>query len=367
MKSEINNAFIKIQKLTISDYNINSNNIVLISMFNNIEQIGYTLEISLNDISDIRGRLPIKGGETISLIFIDQYENKIKKDFILTRALDIAKVNESNQLIKLSAISKDSFYLSVKRDYSTYNNSISDVFKKYCTYTDNTSSSEKYQIIIPGFTYTKSIQYILNNFTKSNVFYEVNDKFEYSDINDLLIEGTNTYEYDSSNPYYRYNIVDSEELSIQDGAMESYKNIYKNNYVTFNPNTKSIDREDKTIETESLENNLQGTGKNYSEEIYKNINYKYNIVPYTSTALRDKTIFFKMFNKKFNILINGDLNLQVGQVIKIDNKLRLSNNEPSKLSSGDYIVTKVAHHITQNSFDTKIEVAKNSYFKEVDR
>lgn len=366
METAISNTFITVQKLVLGteEYDINSNNVLRLTIFNNIEQIGDTIEILFNDTTDMKTKLPIKGGEEISCIFVDQYKNKFKKTFVLTTVKEVKAINDMNQLIKIGAISKDSFYLGVNRDYSSYNSTVQDVISNYITFENSSPLTTEYQIIIPGFTHTKSIQYMLKNFTKSHVFFENNDNYIFADIDDLLIEGENTYEYENGNPYYRYNIIEWNEKSVFNGITETYKNIYKNQYLTYNPSTKSIDTIDKTIKTESAEANLQGTGNNYSEEIFENINTKYNIVPYSSTRLDDSSIIFNLFNKKFELLINGDLNVQVGSTIKIEKFERLMSATPNRLLAGDYLITKVAHHISSEEFMTKIEVVKNNYFKE---
>lgn len=357
---------IKIQQALLDEYDINSDNILTVNIFNNIEQIGYSLIITLNDVTDIKNKKPIKGGETLQLTLIDRYENEFTKEFTLIDVNELDRINEYKAVIKLSFVSKEAYSLSTKRDYSYYNDTISNIVKKYNDFIDEVPTTLKKAVVIPGFTRTKAIQYMMTNFTKSHVCYENNEGFVFSDINTLLdkdVDIENTYDIVTKNPYYRYKIVSWDEVQVFKSLDDAYNNIYNNTYVTYNPNSKTIESSNKTIDSESQEIIQLGDGNNYSDVLLEDINTKYNIKPYDASMLANSTKTFEMFNKKLVILINGDLNVQVGVVIDITVMDRF-NNDYNNLVNGEYLITKVAHHINQSDYYTKIEVSKNTYYKE---
>ena len=358
----MNNEFIQVQKLTVEDYSISSHNLTKLTIFSNIETIGQSLEIIFNDVTDLETKLPIKGGETIDMILTDIHRNKYKKTFILTKFLDISNDSEYSQIKKIQAISKDAYYLGVKRDYNSYNKTVSEIIKNYGSFKDSNPLLIKESIIIPGFTYTKAIQYMIDNFTKAHICFENNTGFVFSNIEDLLVQATDEYVFDYDIESYRYAVLEYNDIKSFDTILEGYNNIYKNTYTTFNPNTKAIESVNKTVQDE-LENVTLGTGTNYSAEIYDNINTKNNILPYSTNRLQTSNKYYNMFNKPKELLLNGDLNIQIGTVIKVGFIERLTNKNDNRLIAGEYLVTKVAHHMTNEDFFTKIEVQKNNYFK----
>lgn len=358
----MNNQFFTLQKLYINDYDLNGINIISLGIFYNIEQIGSSLEIIFNDTTDIRNKLPIKGGEIIDILIVDRFDNKFKKKFILTKIFKVNDMNEYNQVYKIQALSYESFKLGINRDYSCYTNTVSNIVAKYIQDIEDLNKTHSInQIIIPGFTHIKSIQYMIDNFTKDHICFEKNENFVFSSLKDLLVKSENTYKYDTQNPYYRYNIIEDIELNNFNTIKEANKNIYNNTYVTYNPNNKSIESINKSIEDE-IDTSL-GKGLNYSEQVKEDINTKYNLIPYSYDALNNSNRVYNHFNKKREALLNGDLNIQIGDVIELNLLERYGNQTKDKLLGGDYLISKVAHHFNSESYYTKVEVLKNSYYK----
>jgi len=356
---------IKTQEVLINDYDINTDNLLTLNLFNNIEQLGYSLIITINDVTDIKNKMPLKGGEILKLILIDRYDTIFKKEFILIDVNELDRVNEYKAVIKMSFITKEAYDLSTQRDYSYYNDSVSNIIKNYGIFKDDKPITTIYPITIPGFTYNKSIQYMIGNFTKSHICFENNDGFVFSDINDLLSvdvpEGT-SYDIVTKNPYYRYKIVSWDEIQVFNSLNDAYNNIYSNAYITYDPNNKTMNKIIKTIDLEQKDVTLLGDGNNWNDTLKDGISTKYNIKPYNENVLSNSTKTFGLFNKKLEMLINGDLNVQVGQVIDVLVFDRF-NNDFNKQTNGKYIITKIGHTINQTEYYTKIEVSKNTYFK----
>ncbi len=358
------NQFLRVQELKISDYVIDVINVKGINLYNNINQIGYVLELVINDVTDIKNKLPIKGGEILKFIAFDQDKNKFKKEFVCTNIEEVNKQNEYNVITKLTFISRDAYYLSVNRDYNHYNDTISNIVNKYTTsdLVDNNPTSAKYSVIIPGFSKTKAIKYMIDNFTKSHLYFENKDNFVLSDVNDLLVKGENTYVQTNDNALYKYAIIGYKEIQVFNAMEESYNNIYNNNYIAYNPNTKTIDGINVTINDLQDEETRLGIGDNYSTIIQDSIQIKNTVVPYSTNVLNNSVDTFGLFNKRYEMLLHGDFNLEVGKTIEVRYKDRFNNNL-NPLLNGTYLISKTAHYMDSKEFVTKVEVVKNSYFK----
>lgn len=370
----MNSSLISVQKLilkdTVKEYDLaNSSDNLNITIFNNIDGIGETLELIFNDINDIKTKFPISGGEEIELTLKDIYENEYSKTFILTKISELKKVNELNVLTVLKGITKESFLLSIKRDYSCYNDSVSNIITKYSTFTDTNKLTDINQIVIPGFTYIKAIQYMIWNFTKNHICFENNNGFVFSSIEDLLKVDVGESKYvmykpESSVSTYRYNILDYNEKPIVNVMNDTYDNIYKNNYITYNPSSKTIESITKTAEDE-VDKTL-GNWTNYSQKILEDINTKNTLLPYYSNVLANSNKYYDFFNLRYELLINGDLNLQVGNVLELEFPERLTSAVNNRVTGGKYIITKTSHHISGSEFLTKIEISKNNRLEEID-
>lgn len=388
----------KTQKIELGDYDLRSENIIKMALFNTIDRIGIGLELVINDKTDIKNKSPIKGGEKLSIIFTDRYDNKLKKDLILTNVENLDSINDWNNVIQLSFVTKDSYIMSTKRDYSYHNGTISDIIKKYGEFTDTTPTTEIRDVVIPGFTYTKAIQYMISNFTKSHICYEANENYVFTDIEDLLVveevdetktstkeqeEKTNNtketkttaeeaeekdadtiYRINYKNPHSRYGVLSWKEVQVFNTINDGYKNIYDNTYISYDPSTKTVVSSRKTIDTEEKEVTRLGTGPSYNEDIIENVNTKFSIKPYSEKVLENSSNTYDLFNKKLELLMNGDLNIQIGALVDIEIRDKF-NNDVNNTTNGQYIVTKLAHHIDQKEFLTKVEVSKNAFFKEI--
>lgn len=367
------NTSASIQKLTLKDsvkeYPIGqSSDIHNLTIFNNIDGIGESLEIIFNDVNDLKTKFPILGGEDIELALVDNHGNTYEKTFILTKITELQKENETNVFTIIKGVSKKSYLMSIKRDYSCYNLSISDIIKKYGEFKDENPLTEINQIIIPGFTYTKAIQYMIWNFTKNHICFENNNEFVFSSLEDLIkVEAKDTYilyKQESNQTFYRYNILDYNEKPIVNVMSDGYENLYKNNYITFNPATKSIESIEKTAKDE-VDTNM-GSWVNFSEKILEEINTKHNLVPYYTSALDNSNKYYDFFNLRYEILLNGDLNVQVGQIINLEFPERLTSGVNNRVTGGKYIITKTSQHIAGQEFLTKVEISKNNRLEEID-
>lgn len=365
---------VSIQKMILKDlvkeYNLSeSNDNLNITIFNNIDGIGESFELIFNDINDIKTKFPISGGEEIELILKDIYNTEYSKIFILTKISELKKTNETNVLTVLRGVSKESYLLGIRRDYSCYNSSISEIIKKYSNFTDKNPLTDINQIVIPGFTYTKAIQYMIWNFTKNHICFENNSGFVFSSVEDLIKEDVGESKYvlyksESSNQSYRYNTLDYNEKPIVNVMSDGYDNIYKNNYISYNPSTKSIENISKTAEDEI--DKTMGGWNNFSQKVLEEINIKNHIIPYYNNALSNSNKYYDFFNLRYELLINGDLNVQVGNVIELEIPERLTSGINNRVTGGKYLVTKTAQHISGNEFLTKIEISKNNRLEEID-
>ena len=357
----ISNQWISIQKALLNNYDI-SQEIRNITMYNDIDNIGYVLELVYNDISDIRGKMPLKGGETLELILTKE-NKKFKKEFILYD-LKTQAVDENNFYLKLSFISKSSFFLGINRINKSYYNTVSNIIKTWISVEGTTS--QKFQVLIPGWTKSKAIKYLLNNFTKDYLFYETNSSYKLESLENLIIDSEyDDFVFSSKNPYYSKLILDINYKQSFNTLDDSYNNIYNRNIYSYNPNTKSFEGVNYNVKEIQESYNTFGSGRNYNEDITDNIFSKNINVPYTSNFASFNYQPYKLFNKSYEILIYGDIELEVGKTIRLDIKERFSNNL-NNLDSGLYLITKIAHHISSGEYLCKLQIEKNAPQKDLE-
>ena len=159
----INNQWVMCQKAILNDYNI-SDYIANITIYNDIENAGFVCEVLYNDVSDIRGKMPLVGGEILELILVDGNKNKFKKDLVLS-TIKTKVIDDANTYLNMTFISEKSFYMGINRDNKSYNDTISNVISTYCT-NRGTATTKLEQIIVPGWSQTKAVRYMIDNFTK---------------------------------------------------------------------------------------------------------------------------------------------------------------------------------------------------------
>ena len=349
------NNSIEVQNIILNDYIIDSKNVQKISIYNSIDQIGFTMEIIYNDITDIKNKMPLKGGEKLEIVYEDIFKTKVKKTLVLRTVKRLNDPLMESNIIQMTFITEDAFLLGVNRVYSSYNDTVSNIIKKYIPdVVDKIPTTEKIQVVIPGFPKTKAIKY-LNQFTDNYFLFENNTEFQYSNIEDLLIPADDVYKFTSNNRKDRYFIIDSKEIQMFNTINETYENIYNNVYKSYNPDSKSIIQKTSNIVDEQKNLKTLGSGENFSDNILADLTPKITMFGYTENILEYSKVLDLMFNKKYELLLNGDLSLEVGKTINLQTK--------DKLNTGLYLITKVAHHIDAKDFYTKLEVQKNAYYK----
>jgi len=359
------NEFLHVQQAELNNYKLDLTNLRNITIYNNISQIGFCIKINYMDVTDIKNKMPIKGGEEFKLTLIDKYENKFKKTLVVSNVIEVSNTNEQSTIIQLEFITKEAFYLSIKRDYSYYENNTLDIIKNYLPDIDsNTKTTEVNNIVIPGFTYNKAIQYITQR--TQNYVFEGTNNFIHSSLEDLLIattSDTKIFKFNSNNPINKELIIDYSEVQVFNSLDEGYNNAYNKTNTVYNPETKTIST--KNIKIKELQTNSKtlGSGENYSTDIQDNINTKYRVLPSYPNAV-EYSDCDSLFNKHYDILVYGDLSLEIGEMVNIKYKDRFNAN-PNPLLNGLYMITKIAHHIDTVEFLSKLRISKNAYFKDV--
>ncbi len=359
------NGFLRIQEIELRNsersYILDSINIKYITMYNSIDQLGYILKIDYNDITDVKNKFPLKSGESLRLTLIDYFNNEFQKEFVLSKVQEISNIDEQNRFIQLSFISKESYYLSINRAYDSFIDTPLNICRRYIpSLTSLNTPTKMLNIISPGFTYSKLIKY-LQTFTYDFV-YERNTDYVYTDVDSLVQqEPIRDYDFYSTNSFSRTLIIDYQEIKVFDAVKEGYENDYKRNNIYFNPNTKTFEQQNHTINTVQDSTFTLGSGANFSTEIQDNINTINTHKIFYEDGLSITSIT-NLFNKKYELLLYGDVSLQVGDVMNIRYKERFNDN-PNPLLNGRYVISKLAHHIDGKNFYTKVQVSKNAYFK----
>lgn len=355
----IQSQYCQVQKAELNGYNI-SDNLRNIKLFNNIDNIGFTLFINYNDISDIKNKMPLRGGEELELIILDNNDNEFNKSFILFN-IESNRINEQNNILSMRFISKESFLLSVKRDYNSYNSTIFDLVNSYQSCECITPDTTKKQIIIPGFSYTKAIKYV-TGFVDSYFFFETNTNYRFENISDLVIDSDKEYTLSDNNPLFKRLILDIYFKDTFNTLEDSYNNLYNRKYFSFNPNTKSIENKEYLYKTIQEESKTFGTGYNINESFTNQLNTRIENVPYYLDVFNSNKDSYRLFDKTVRIVTYGDLSLNVGDSLRLNLRDRF-NSEPSR-ESGLYLISKISHHFSNSEYICNIELKKNSPYKD---
>lgn len=357
----MNNQFIKTQSFTISNndtsYKLDKSNIQNIRIFNNISQIGYVVEIIYNDITDVKNKLPLKGGEILSFTIVQENGTKFKKSLLLNKISVISDKDDLTSILKMSFITEESYYLTIKRDYNYYEDTPVNIISNYIPDIEG-SSDTSYNIIIPGYNYNKAIQYI-NTYDDGYVF-ETLDSYKYSTLDDLLVTSDRTLIFKSNNILNKNLIQGYKEISVFNSLDEGSINIYNRTNTYYNPDDKVIETNNILVEDLQTSTKSLGSGANYSENIKDNINTRYITKNYFEGEL-ESNISDSLFNKNYEIMIRGDLDLEVGDTLNISFRDRFNTN-PNPMLAGVWLITKIMHQISRKEFITKIQVSKNAYY-----
>ena len=353
---------IEVQKAVLNNYDI-SVNLKNVTLYNDIDNVGYVLELLYNDVSDIKNKMPLRGGEQLELIMVnktDRINTTFKKSFILSNVVT-QPIDKNNVYIKMTFTSKESFLLGVTRDYSSYNDTITNIVNSYKACKTITPDLTKKQILIPGWSQTKAIRYA-SSFLDSYFYFEVNDGFRFENINDLIIKSKYDYFINSNNPTSDRIILDIDYIQSFDTLNESYDNIYDKTIHSFNPSLKIFGNQNTKVKELQTKSKTFGTGLNFNPTFLTNIKTRNIVMPYYDDVLNSKKDSYTLFNKTVDLVIHGDLSLQVGDSLNLILNDRFNSN-PSR-DSGNYLISKIAHHISNNEYTCKVRLSKNSPYKD---
>jgi len=362
--------------LSINDIPISKIDIVGLHLYVSIDSLASKLKLAFYDRGNIIGELPLKGGETVNLIIEDKYGTNISRSFILTEYRLAMKNDQSSFITEISALSETGFLMATDRIYKSWaNKKPSDiVFDLNDTIEIEPTSNTLEQFVCPGWTVVKALQK-LTELSYSDKYKSPYLCFEntsgdilYTPVNKLLeVNKVNAYKPKNANPFYRYNILDMKQISNFDVLGQSFENPFKNKYISYNPDKKDIETTD-VLSDELIGNDVKALNKGsiYSNQLFDLVNVRQNVIPwYDYDTFIPQTInkaVYGLYEKRIDLLLNGDLNLNPGDVIFLDIKDNQKLTEFSKDQAGNWMIEKIAFHFTNADFKVKVRLMKESTF-----
>ena len=373
LKSEILTLTISNDDRTIDIPLFNLYNVIL---RNRIDAIGIHLELLIDDNTDIKSMLPIKGGEIIQLTVIDAHGNQIDKEFKIINYKNVNNNSDNINPLYLEAIEKEGFELLYTRKYQNFNNKkISEVLVDLLPKdSDIEETKNKINMSNPSWTINKFIQKLtdraINKEDKiSFLFYQDYDNFHFKSLDTIIDEASesvNDYVFDNYNPSYRYNVLDWRETTTPNYLDDQTHNITNNEYIAYNPDDKDFKKVE--VKYNDVENTKLGKGNNQPKESLDRENKKVTIVDYygeddIENVIKNDTIF-KSYNKKYELLCNFDINLKVGSLVNLLIPTKYDNTELNQVYAGKWLVSKVAHQFNLSTAHTKVEVIRNASYND---
>lgn len=367
----MNNQYFSLQKFEINGYSPSFSDLKMITIFNDIDNLGMTLKVLFNDTTDIITKMPVKGFEDIHVIFIDEYNNKFDKTFSCTSWKELNKTSEQDVIVELKGISKDSFIFSQKKIYRSYQKSITDIITDISSSKISSTNNNEIQFVSPGWSVTKCLQYLSG--MNGSLYFERNmDGFLFEELDDILniekekLNSENVYKINSNNPHYRYLVKSFREVDMGNLMKDLCSGIYGNTSLAYDPNLKQVKSKVTTL-PEVMDDYLTlGSGSPYVKDIDDILEENLKYVPYSSdTILNDSSTWksrIHTWNKVLEIVTPGDVTKEIGTLIKLSMKDRFNTNPNPKLH-GIYLVTKTAWNLTHTDFSCKMRIEKNSWNK----
>lgn len=365
------NNYFEVQKFTIDGIDVAFNELKSFTIYSDIDSIGLQISILYNDITDLKTNLPLKGGELIELLLQDKYGKVINHKYVLTSIDEISnKTVTKDSLIKLNGITEDSFKLITQRLYTSYlNKTPSEIVSDIDSKIDTQQTSNKGDFLCPGWSKNKFIQYLtkvaFNDKGSNFLFYEDIDGMKFKSLNELLnITDTYAFDINNRNEQYRYNIHSLEEINNFNVLENTYQNMYINTFVSYNPNKKIIEK--TIIDSTKLENKKLGKGAIINDKILEYQTPSRSSLAFhdidTFTSQSEHDIIFNGYSKRLDLLLNGDLERVVGEVIFINRTNRIKQNEFDNENAGTWIIEKIAYHFSNSDFKMKVRVTRNSVY-----
>jgi len=373
------NNFYEIIELSLSDYPLDVTGVRKIIFYNSIESTGTVVEMYYNDISSLVDTLPIMGGETLKINIVDQYQNEIDLEFVLTDFSHIYQKDGLHSVVKFKAIEKKSLLLSTERinkyweqtTISTIIEEIDDTIE-----IEQTSNKQIVDILIPGWSKTKTISYLSNiafsdTYGSYYLFFQtIEGKMLFIPINKMFdINEVNAYQLNNRNPYYRYNIHEMDVTRNVDVISNMYDNVFEKEYVTYIPDmkttiTKNINLTDTMNDVIDLESgSIIG---NDLEQLSQNIKTHEAIPFYDPLSIEPQTknqIQYNIFQKEIEVLLNGDFGVKVGDVLFLDLKDIRQHTEQNKIRAGCWAIKNIAYHISDGDFKIKARLVRESIYE----
>ena len=376
IKSEVIALSISNNERTVDIPLYNMYNVIL---RNRIDAIGIHMELYINDETDLKNIMPIKGGEIIHITVLDAHGNQLDKEYKLSNIFAMGSQSDNENPTIIYAIEKDAFDLLFTRKYQNFNDKkISDVIKDLLPKdAEIEETKNSINMTNPNWSINKFVQKLSDMAINkkgdiSYLFYQDADGFKFKSLETIIDENKDEakdYVFDNYNPDYRYNIIDWLDKSRPDYLANQVRNVSNNKYVAYDPDEKGF--KSTEVKAKDLENTKLGKGSIQDEGIRERENTKVVVVDYHGDDDLENTvnnsIIFRSYNKSMELLLNFDLEIKVGTVLNLLVPSKNDSTELSNTQAGKWIVKRLAHQFNTLSAYTKVEVVRNGAYNDTDK
>lgn len=365
------NKFFELIDLSIEDIPLSKTDVQSIKIYQSIHDIGLITEVYFNDITDIATNLPIKGGESIKFQFRDVYGKEVFLDCVSISFNPLIKIGQKDSYSYLKFIEKKAFTLMTKRSNKFYENVlISKIVSELSSDIEVLTTNENISVLNPGWSLNKFIQYLKQvsenkKYEGNYKFFETFDSINFFPLAKIIdVESVQTYVINDRNPNYRYNIIKLDETQNFNYLETEFWNIKNNRFVQYNPDSKEIIKTDRTFSDYNQKSSSLGQGIILRET--ERSDQKLNAVSFFNGQINsqyDIDAIDGEYQKRIEVLLNGDLSLQAGSLINIALLDRYKQTEFNKENAGVWLVEKLSYNITQDDFKIYARLVKNASYE----
>ena len=383
-----------------------------IQMFESIFESTMTLELSVTDSRNLPELANLRGGEKLTIRYKTAgYLNPVELNFHLDTISERTVTKEKNAIYVMSFVTKELVYDHFNKISRAFNNNNTDNYIKDILQNDEYGcNSEKeldfeqsifvQKMVIPFWSPLQTIRWMKNRCVSALypgspfMFFENKLGFTLSSMEKLFakepiktlshsprLNEENRDVTEDFNKVENYSVKETVKFleRLRGGAEAS-------RLVTFDLVSKRL----SNFEYSFVGNNTRNITREQQDEIDKplvfddnNIKEKYDSArafSFKSTELDDANSFVEAWAKaRESFLTNlnticvecnmaGDSELNVGDTVNFSVASFAASGgtfEEDKILSGKYLVTSIAHFIEHDKYEMKIEICKDTFFREL--
>lgn len=383
-----------------------------IQLFEDIHAPTMTLEISISESRNLPELSNLRGGEKLTLKYRTAgFEDNVELTFYLNKISERIITKDKHALYNLSFVSKEAVYdviHKVQRGYdsdSIINQYIRDVLynTEYGCASEKEIAEEEesiylHKMVIPSWGPLKTIMWMKNRcvsalYTGSPFFFFENKKgFVLSSMENLFSKPINQqYIYSPKLDYEERDISEDfrkVESYMVKNSLDFLKRLARggesSSLMTFDFVTKRLTEYQYSYENNNTRRLSTEQGNNVALPLTfdgNNLKEKFlasRTFGFKHTELDEGNNYIEAWSQArdsnltnlesicLELSLAGDSDLNVGDVVEfLAPTYGAGDNEIDEVISGKYLVTAMTHYITRKEYNMKIEICKDSFFRQL--